>query len=104
MGRSLAMWNHTHISNFLFFNQQSFQISPDAQILPLYLNSYYGGISQQVYLLVADNGDSNYGFRNSIGGPIATRFLLAFGITNKQVGIAYTRNTFAISNSIMTTT
>ena len=102
MGRSLAMWNHIHLSNFLFFNQQSFPLNGDAQILPLALNTYYGGVSQQVYFIIVDGGSEGT-YVNIIGAPFWTRFLVVIGIstsTNQQVGFALTKNTFAISNSI----
>ena len=39
-----------------------------------------------------------------LGAPFAERFLLAVGLTstNKQIGIAYTPDTLAISNSVIT--
>jgi cathepsin E len=74
-------------------------LTANAQIWPRNLNSDIGGVSGNIYLIVADIGfPSGGGFDFILGVPFLQRFYSVFDTANQQVGLAYTTLTYANTN------
>ncbi|KAI0050951.1 aspartic peptidase A1 [Auriscalpium vulgare] len=85
----------------LFFTTGSttFELTANAQLWPRSLNSYIGGSSSNIYLVVNDLGSpSGEGLDFINGYTFLERFYSVFDTTNKRVGFATTSFTTATSN------
>ncbi|KIP03623.1 hypothetical protein PHLGIDRAFT_233169 [Phlebiopsis gigantea 11061_1 CR5-6] len=77
----------------------TYTLTPNAQIWPRSLNSYIGGSSSYVYLVVGDLGsDSGEGLDFIDGQTFLERFYSVFDTTNQRFGIATTSFTTATTN------
>jgi hypothetical protein len=102
-----------------FFPQQTYELTPNAQIWPRALNSMLGGTAGKIYLVVADMGSPSGSGLDFIGlyfffprflisgihlGIILDgfvflqRFYSVYDTTNSQVGLATTQFTQATTN------
>lgn len=96
------MWNHTHTHQclfFLFLTQVDYKFIPDAQIIPLDINtSLKGGKPDKIYLAVGPLKTKNWGC--TLGMAFLLRFRLGVDFANNQVGLGETPYTKAIINSV----
>lgn len=70
---------------------QKYALSANAQIWPRALNTAIGGVSNGIYLVVADLGtNSGQGLDVIAGQVFMERFFTTFDTTNKRVGLAQT--------------
>ncbi|KAG2140221.1 aspartic peptidase domain-containing protein [Suillus bovinus] len=78
---------------------ETFSLTPNAQIWPRVLNTYIGGSSNGIYLVVNDLGTtSGKGFDFVNGYPFVERFLTVFDASRSRVGFANTPYTDATTN------
>ncbi|KAG2141410.1 aspartic peptidase domain-containing protein [Suillus bovinus] len=78
---------------------ETFSLTPNAQIWPRALNSYIGGSSSGIYLIVADIGmPSSKGYDFINGYAFIERFLTVFDSSRSRVGFANTMYTDATTN------
>jgi hypothetical protein len=98
MDNPLAVWNHTHLSLFPFYNQVHFTLTPNAQIWPRSQNAALSGTSSQIFLMINEIGGDDPGQSFIIGMAFMERFYAVFDTGNKQVGLAYTPFTNSTSN------
>ena len=84
----------------LFFDigGSSFELSPNAQIWPRSQNGAIGGTDDRLYLVVQSIGESFPGMDFICGAVFMERFYTVFDTGNRQIGLAYTPNTFATTN------
>ncbi|CAK5284004.1 unnamed protein product [Mycena citricolor] len=79
--------------------QQTFELTPNAQIWPRALNSTLGGQDGQIYLITADLGSNSGSGLDFIDGfGFLQRFYSIFSTTNSAVGFATTQFTDATTN------
>lgn len=79
--------------------QFPFEFTPDAQRWPRALNTAVGGKPDGIYLIVGDIGfPSGSGLDFILGQVWLERFYSVYDSGKKQVGLAYTENTFSTSN------
>ena len=79
--------------------QETFTLTPNAQIWPRALNTDVGGKADKIYLIVGDNGsNSGSGLDFITGQAFLERFYTVYDTTNKRVGFATTRHTTATLN------
>ncbi|OAX40084.1 hypothetical protein K503DRAFT_688276, partial [Rhizopogon vinicolor AM-OR11-026] len=77
----------------------SYALTPNGQIWPRSLNTYIGGTSEYVYLVVNDLGTpSGEGLDFINGQTFLERFYAVFDTTNARVGFATTSYTDATTN------
>jgi len=77
----------------------TYSLSPNAQIWPRSLNTYIGGTSSGIYLIVGDLGSSSGEGLDFIDGyTFLERFYSVFDTTNKRLGFASTAYTTATTN------
>ena len=78
---------------------QTYSLTPNAQIWPRSLNTFIGGSSGSIYLIVGDLGsNSGQGLDFINGYTFLERFYSVFDTTNKRVGFATTAFTTATTN------
>lgn len=78
---------------------QTYSLTPNAQIWPRSLNTFIGGSSSSIYLIVGDLGsNSGQGLDFINGYTFLERFYSVFDTTNKRVGFATTAFTTATTN------
>ncbi|KAG1904763.1 aspartic peptidase domain-containing protein [Suillus fuscotomentosus] len=78
---------------------ETYALTPNAQIWPRSLNSYVGGSSNAIYLMVSDIGTpSGSGVDFVNGYTFLERFYFVFDATNSRVGFAETSYTGATTN------
>ncbi|KAG1795693.1 aspartic peptidase domain-containing protein [Suillus plorans] len=78
---------------------KTYALTPNAQIWPRSLNSYVGGSSNAIYLMVSDIGTpSGAGFDFVNGYTFLERFYSVFDTANSRVGFAETSYTDATTN------
>ncbi|KJA16831.1 hypothetical protein HYPSUDRAFT_147208 [Hypholoma sublateritium FD-334 SS-4] len=100
----LLLITKTQFSNVksLFFRTPSgstFELTANAQIWPLALNSVIGGTSGNVYLIVGNLGTpSGEGFDFILGLAFLERFYAVFDTGSQTVGLANTTFTYATTN------
>jgi len=84
--------------NFVVGNN-TFTLSPNAQLWPRSLNTAIGGQARSIYLIVADFGEpSGGGFDFVNGFAFLQRFYSVYDTTNSRVGLAPTEFTTATTN------
>ncbi|KAG1881546.1 aspartic peptidase domain-containing protein [Suillus tomentosus] len=78
---------------------ETYALTPNAQIWPRSLNSYVGGSSNAIYLMVSDIGTpSGAGFDFVNGYTFLERFYSVYDTANSRVGFAKTSYTDATTN------
>ncbi|KAG2117960.1 aspartic peptidase domain-containing protein [Suillus discolor] len=78
---------------------ETYALTPNAQIWPRSLNSYVGGSSNAIYLMVSDIGTpSGAGFDFVNGYTFLERFYSVYDTANSRVGFAETSYTDATTN------
>ncbi|KAG2050584.1 hypothetical protein BDR06DRAFT_891401, partial [Suillus hirtellus] len=76
-----------------------YALTPNAQIWPRSLNSYVGGSSNAIYLMVSDIGTPSIpGFDFVNGYTFLERFYSVYDAANSRVGFARTSYTDATTN------
>jgi hypothetical protein len=81
------------------FAQNTYALTPNGQIWPRALNTYIGGSSSYIYLIVSSIGaPSGEGLDFINGYTFLERFYSVFDTTNSQVGFATTEYTTATTN------
>ena len=93
----------TQLSNLqpLFFTAggTTFELTPNAQLWPRSLNTFIGGTTTRIYLVVNDLGTpSGQGLDFIDGYTFLERFYAVFDTTTKTVGFATTSFTTATTN------
>ena len=93
----------TQLSNLqsLFFTTggRSFEFTANAQLWPRSLNTFIGGSSTSIYLVVNDIGSPTGSGLDFINGyTFLERFYSVFDTTNNRVGFATTPFTTATTN------
>jgi hypothetical protein len=79
--------------------QYTYALTPNGQIWPRSLNTYIGGSSSYIYLIVNDLGTpSGEGLDFINGQMFLERFYYVFDTTNSRVGFATTPYTNATTN------
>ena len=79
--------------------QETFTLSPNAQIWPRALNTVIGGEADKIYLIVQDSGSkSGSGLDFTNGLTFLERFYTVYDTANKRVGFATTPYTEATTN------
>lgn len=77
----------------------AYELTANAQLWPRSLNTYIGGTSGNIYLIVADLGTpSGQGLDFINGYGFLERFYSVFDTGNKRVGLATTSFTHATTN------
>ncbi|TFK51248.1 aspartic proteinase [Heliocybe sulcata] len=95
---SSSQYNNLKTLNFNI-GGTSYGLTANAQIWPRALNSYIGGSSNSIYLVVSDIGtESGEGLDFIDGYTFLERFYTVFDTTNNRFGIATTSHTSATSN------
>ena len=102
-GTGFLRINSTQFNNLqsLFFKAggTTFELTANAQIWPRTLNTFIGGTSKGIYLVVNDLGtDSGEGLDFINGYTFLERFYSVFDTTNNRVGFATTPFTTATTN------
>ncbi|KAL4079730.1 aspartic peptidase domain-containing protein [Scleroderma citrinum] len=93
-----SQYDSLHNLNFSIGNN-SYTLTPNAQIWPRVLNTYIGGSPGYIYLIVADIGwSSGQGLDLINGQAFLERFYSALDTTNSRVGFALTTHTYATIN------
>ncbi|KAG2130765.1 aspartic peptidase domain-containing protein [Suillus bovinus] len=73
---------------------ETYTLTPNAQLWPRALNTYIGGASKAMYLVVSDIDSANGpGFDFVNGYPFLERFYSVFDATNSRIGFATTAYT-----------
>ncbi|THH13076.1 hypothetical protein EW146_g7101 [Bondarzewia mesenterica] len=86
-------------SLFFTVGRTTFELTANAQIWPRSLNSFIGGTSNNVYLIVGDLGSNSREGLDFINGlAFLERFYSVFDTDKKRVGLATTRYTYATTN------
>ncbi|KAG1765088.1 aspartic peptidase domain-containing protein [Suillus occidentalis] len=81
------------------FAQETYSLTPNAQIWPRSLNTYLGGSSGAIYLIIHDIGTpSGQGFDFINSYTFLERFYSVYDTTNSRVGFAKTKYTDATTN------
>ena len=89
------MWN----SNIFFFQQVTFTLTPNAQIVPRNLNTVINGTADNIYLIVSDIGrKSGSGLDFLLGQTFLERFYSVYDTANSRIGLATTCFTNATTN------
>jgi cathepsin E len=86
---------------FLPFNQTLFTLTADAQILPQNLNVHFGGVFNNIYLIVQDNGQNSraeFPVAFTFGMLALQRFYCVLDTGNQRIGFAQTSSTNANIN------
>jgi len=82
-----------------FGSQNTYTLTPNAQIWPRHINYEIGGSAGLIYLVVKDiGGNSGSGFDFILGLPFLQRFYSVYDTTNSRVGFATTQFTDALIN------
>ncbi|EIN04506.1 aspartic proteinase [Punctularia strigosozonata HHB-11173 SS5] len=91
---------YNSLSNLVFtIGSKTYTLTPNAQIWPRSLNSYIGGSSSYVYLVVNDIGSNTGSGLDFIDGyTFLERFYTVYDTTNSRFGIATTAQTTATTN------
>jgi len=91
---------YSALSNLNFVvGSTTYPLTPNAQIWPRSLNTYIGGTSGSIYLIVGDLGsNSGEGLDFIDGYTFLERYYSVFDTTNKRVGFASTADTDATTN------
>ncbi|KAG2125315.1 aspartic peptidase domain-containing protein [Suillus clintonianus] len=77
----------------------TYALTPNGQIWPRSLNTYIGGSSSAIYLIINDIGlPSGQGIDFILGYTFLERFYSVFDTTNSRVGFATTKYTNATTN------
>ncbi|KAG2147742.1 acid protease [Suillus bovinus] len=77
----------------------TYELTPNAQIWPRSLNSYIGGTTDGIYLIVSSTGSSSGSGLDFINGYcFLERFYSVYDTTNSRVGFATTEYTYATTN------
>ncbi|KAG2114173.1 aspartic peptidase domain-containing protein [Suillus discolor] len=78
---------------------ETYTLTPNGQIWPRILNTYIGGSSNAIYLVIHDIGTpSGKGFDFVNGYPFAERFYCVFDTSRSRIGFAQTLYTGATTN------
>ncbi|KAG2120499.1 aspartic peptidase domain-containing protein [Suillus discolor] len=78
---------------------ETYTLTPNGQIWPRILNTYIGGSSNAIYLVITDIGTpSGQGFDFVNGYPFAERFYCVFDTSRSRIGFAQTPYTDATTN------
>ncbi|KIK33615.1 hypothetical protein CY34DRAFT_18260 [Suillus luteus UH-Slu-Lm8-n1] len=86
-------------SLFFTIGEESYELTPNAQIWPRSLNSAINGTTDGIYLIVSDIGTQSGSGLDVINGYcFLERFYSIFDTTNSRVGLAKTDYTFATTN------
>jgi hypothetical protein len=86
-------------SLFFTVGDSSFELTANAQIWPRSLNTFIGGTTNDIYLVINDIGTpSGVGLDFVNGYTFVERFYTVFNTTNSQVGFATTSFTDATTN------
>jgi hypothetical protein len=81
------------------FSQETYTLTPNAQIWPRSLNTYLGGSSSAIYLIIHDIGTpSGEGFDFVNGYTFLERFYSVYDTSKSRVGFAKTKYTDATTN------
>lgn len=81
------------------FSQETYTLTPNAQIWPRSLNTYIDGSINAIYLIVGDIGTpSGEGFDFINGYTFLERFYSVFDTTRSRIGFAKTQYTDATTN------
>ncbi|KIY62841.1 acid protease [Cylindrobasidium torrendii FP15055 ss-10] len=88
------------LSNLDFvIGDNTFSLTPNAQIWPRYLNTALGGDANAIYLIAADMGaPSGRGMDFINGYTFLERFYTIYDTTNSRVGFAETEYTYSEAN------
>jgi hypothetical protein len=97
---SVGLLSSKHLYSCLsFFEQSTFVLTPNGQIWPRSLNTYIGGSSSSVYLIVGDLGSpTGEGLDFVNGYAFLERFYSVFDTDNSRVGFATTSCTDSTLN------
>ncbi|KAG1754953.1 aspartic peptidase domain-containing protein [Suillus paluster] len=97
---SISLTQYHALKNLNFnIGKTTYSLTPNAQIWPRSLNTYLGGSSGSIYLVVADIGTpSGQGLDFINGQTFLERFYSVFDTTNSRVGFATTSFTDATTN------
>jgi cathepsin E len=77
----------------------TYELTANAQLWPRSLNTYIGGTTGNIYLIVGDLGTpTGQGLDFIDGYGFLERFYSVFDTANHRVGLAYTPYTYATSN------
>ncbi|KAG1843018.1 aspartic peptidase domain-containing protein [Suillus subalutaceus] len=83
----------------VFFRPNTYTLTPNAQIWPRSLNTYIGGSSNAIYLIVTDIGTASGSVSDFVNGyTFLERFYSVYDTTNSRVGFAKTSYTDATTN------
>ncbi|KAG2120232.1 acid protease [Suillus clintonianus] len=86
-------------SLFFEIGEESYELTPNAQIWPRSLNTAINGTTDGIYLVVSDIGmQSGSGLDVINGYCFLERFYSIFDKTNSRVGLAETQYTYATTN------
>jgi cathepsin E len=97
----LSIHKYSHWFQLLLFSrlQTTFELTANAQLWPRSLNTFIGGISTRIYLIVNDLGTpSGQGLDFINGYTFFERFYSVLDTTNKRIGLATTSFTHATTN------
>jgi hypothetical protein len=93
-----AQYNNLQ-SLFFDIGGTTYEITPNAQIVPRALNEYIGGTSDGIYLIVLDISHSRLsGMDFILGRPFLERFYTVLDSGTNSVGFAMTQFTDADTN------
>ncbi|KAG0703180.1 aspartic peptidase domain-containing protein [Suillus ampliporus] len=97
---SITLTKYDALKNLDFnIGKTAYSLTPNGQIWPRSLNTYIGGDSSSIYLVVSDIGaPSGQGFDFVNGLTFLERFYSVFDTTNSRVGFATTKYTTATTN------
>ncbi|KAG2071103.1 acid protease [Suillus decipiens] len=91
--------NYGSLENLDFYiGDQTYRLTPNAQIWPRSLNIKIGGQQGSIYLVIGDNGAYNGQIDFSLGYVFMQRFYVAYDAANSRVGFATTKFTYATTN------
>lgn len=86
-------------SLFFQIGFETYELIPNAQIWPRFLNSVIGGVAGKIYLVVSDLGSPSGSGLDFIDGFVfLQRFYSVYDTTNSRVGLATTQFTQATTN------
>lgn len=86
-------------SLFFDIDGSTYEITPNAQIIPRVLNEFIGGTSDGIYLVVQDISHSRLpGMDFILGRPFLERFYTVLDSGNSSVGFATTQFTEVNTN------
>jgi hypothetical protein len=82
-----------------FCPQNTYALTPNGQIWPRSLNTFIGGSTSSIYIIVGNMGTpSGEGFDFVNGYTFLERFYSVFDTTNSRIGFAETSYTDATTN------